>query len=116
MNGWIDAKQQLELNAAFLKIVQEDNVVLLVTELDDRVGISRVDAVQHRHVVRGLGRHALVENNFQARIRVLNELAQGTGQRSGEIVGGVEHGDPLDAETSTVVSEKIGKWLRPNPV
>ena len=64
VDGRIDAKQELELDAAVLNIVQENNVVLLSTKLDNRVRISRADIVEHRRVVRSVGRHTLVEDNF----------------------------------------------------
>src|SRR5208283_6132128 len=103
----IDAKQELELDAAVLDVVQEGNVVRRVAEVQDGIRIGCADVVEQNRVVRGLGRHALVKYELHPGVRFFDELAHRVGLRPGEVVGGIEHSDALDAQPGTVVGEKI---------
>src|ERR1019366_1262400 len=71
----IDAEEKLQFDAAVLDIAQKGDVVRCVTKFDDGIGIRRADIVQQDSIVRRFGRNALVVDDFDYGIRVLDELS-----------------------------------------
>ena len=82
--------------------------------MDHRIRLRIVDVVDDHSVIGGLGRNALIVDDFDRRAGILDEFAEGVGLGAGEFVGRVENRDFLDPETRTVMRNEIRNRLRPD--
>ena len=82
-------------------------------EMHHRVGVGRGDVIDQHGVVGRVGRHALVVDDVQL-AGALDEAAHRGRLRAGEVVGGPQDRDALDAGLDAVIVQEVGDVFRPD--